>query len=128
MWNFAVTLFGALFIFCVILPFLGGLVLYKAMQMGTKPNPSIDLCFKVFFGSVFAAMLMMLPLGAVLPSPVQGRLVHFAVFILMQVVLVLVLMRNTTPRAILIEIAVVVGVNAPLVALSMMLMPSSPSN
>src|SRR5690348_11967406 len=101
------TLSAGLMLYCLVLPALGGGLMYKGLQRAVVENAPFNLSFKLAFPSTYSSFFMLLVLGRyVLPdsSPLEGRLIWLATMLTMQLVLVVVLMRNYTPRALVIEI------------------------
>jgi hypothetical protein len=56
-------------------------------------------------------------------TPLEGRLVWAAVMLTLQLILVVVLMRNYNPRALAVEIAVFVLMNAAVFGINLLLNP-----
>lgn len=125
-WQLAVTLFGGLFLYCLVLPALGGVLMFRGLRRAGIDNAPANLCVKVAFASTYASFFSVLLLGRyVLPdsSPIEGRLIWFATMLSLQLVIVVVLMRNYTPKALAIEIGVFLLVNLAVFAITLLWNP-----
>lgn len=125
-WELALSLFGGLLLYCLVLPATAGSLMYKGLQRAGVEKAPFGLCFKVAFASTYSSFFMVLVLGRyVLPdsSPLEGRVIWLATMLTMQLVLVVVLMRNYTPKALAIEIGVFLLVNAAVFGLSLLWNP-----
>jgi hypothetical protein len=110
LWQLALAIFGSLVLYCLVLPALGSFLMHRMLAWAGTPQP-LDLCVKVAFASTYAAFFCIQAVGRYFlpdPSVFEGRLIWMGVMLGIQLVLVVVLMRNYTPRALAAEIAAIV--------------------
>jgi hypothetical protein len=125
LWELAFAIFGGLILYCLVLPAAGGILLYKGLKQAAVEQP-FNLCAKVAFASTYMSFFLVLVLGSYLlpdSKPLEGRLIWAAVMLSLQVVLVVVLMRNYSPKALAIEIAIFVVLNAFVFGINLLLNP-----
>jgi hypothetical protein len=122
LWEVALAIFGGLILYCLLLPAGAGMLMYKGLQRAAVEKAPFNLCLKVAFAATYAACFLMFVLGFLRLVPdtnsMEGRLIWGATLLSMQLVLVVVLMRNYSAKALAIEIgsfllvfAVVFGIN-----------------
>jgi hypothetical protein len=122
--EFAVAIFGGLILYCLVLPALGGGLMFKGLQAAGVENAPSSLCLRVAFASTYVAFFLVI-INRYLPdsSTMEGRLTWAATLFSTQVVFVVILMRNYAPRVLLIEIGSFLFANAVTFGVRLLLSP-----
>jgi hypothetical protein len=101
-----------LFVFCLIMPALGSLLLFKAFRVFGVPEIELPTCIKVFFAATGIAYLSMMTLGRLLLGATMERIwLSAAVVAAIELAVIAIMLRKFDTRALLIAAAVVVLVN-----------------
>jgi hypothetical protein len=126
--EFAIGYFVGMALYLLVLPGVGCVLLEKGLKRVGAEQP-FKLCARVSFASTYAAFFSLVLLGQfLLPDLTQmkGRLAWTGAMLAMQLILVVVLMRDYKPKSLAVEVAVFVVLNALVFGINLLLMPARP--
>jgi hypothetical protein len=96
---------GALFVYGVVLPLIAAYAAHRWFEAAKVPNTPLDLCLRVFVLATFATFMTMMVVNFFLPfgeDLTGGLLLRLAVAGVLQCFLVVLFLKQYSPRAILI--------------------------